>query len=99
VQADSIEALGLVAGFIGAFAFAPQAFKLLRDRDAAGVSALTYTLVLPAALLWGVYGFLRGAPSIVLWNGVAAALAALVLTLKLRGASRRDMAASRNPSA
>lgn len=83
MQSDSTELLGLVAGFIGAFAFAPQAFKILRDRDAAGVSALTYTMVLSGALLWGVYGMLRGAPSIVIWNVVAASLAALVLALKL----------------
>lgn len=84
MQADSIELLGLVAGFIGAFAFAPQAFKIVRDGDATGVSTLTYTLVFTGAILWGGYGVLRGAPSIVLWNGVAAALAALVLVLKLR---------------
>jgi len=84
MQADSVEALGLVAGFIGAFAFAPQAFKILRERDAAGVSALTYSLAFIGAVLWGGYGILRGAPPIVLWNGVAAALAALVLVLKLR---------------
>lgn len=84
MQADSVEALGLVAGFIGAFAFAPQAFKILRGGDASSVSALTYTLVLTGAVLWGVYGFFRGAPSIVIWNAVAASLAALVLTLKLR---------------
>jgi MtN3 and saliva related transmembrane protein len=82
MQTDAVEALGLVAGFIGAFAFAPQAFKILRERDAAGVSALTYTLVLTGAILWGGYGVLRAAPSIVIWNAVAAALAALVLGLK-----------------
>jgi MtN3 and saliva related transmembrane protein len=85
---DSTEALGLVAGFIGAFAFAPQAFKIIRDRDAANVSALTYTMVLAGALLWLAYGVLRAAPSIVIWNLVAAALAGIVLTLKLRGANR-----------
>jgi MtN3 and saliva related transmembrane protein len=85
---DSTEALGLVAGFIGAFAFAPQAFKIIRDRDAANVSALTYTMVLAGALLWLAYGVLRAAPSIVIWNLVAAALAGVVLTLKLRGANR-----------
>ena len=84
MQADSVEYLGLVAGFIGAFAFAPQAFKILRDGDAANVSALTYTMVLSGALLWGAYGVLRAAPSIVIWNAVAAGLAALVLMLKLR---------------
>lgn len=83
MQSDTIELLGLVAGFIGAFAFAPQAFKIVRDRDAAGVSALTYSMVLSGALLWGAYGMLRGAPSIILWNVVAASLAALVLALKL----------------
>ena len=83
MQSDAIEALGLVAGFTGAFAFAPQAFKILRDRDAANVSALTYAMVLAGALLWASYGVLRGAPSIILWNAVAAGLAALVLVRKL----------------
>jgi len=91
VQTDTIELLGLVAGFIGAFAFAPQAFKILRDRNAANVSALTYTMVLCGALLWCGYGVLRAAPSIIIWNLVAAALAALVLGLKL---SRRPKPAA-----
>lgn len=84
MQADSVEGLGLVAGFVGAFAYAPQAFKIVRDRDASGVSALTYAMVLAAALLWLSYGVFRAAPSIVLWNAVAAALAGVVLVLKLR---------------
>jgi MtN3 and saliva related transmembrane protein len=88
MQTDATEALGLVAGFVGAFAFAPQAVKLLRDRDGRNVSALSYFMVLAGALLWMGYGVFRGAPSIVLWNIVAAVLAALVLVLKVRGASR-----------
>lgn len=84
MQSDATELLGLIAGFIGAFAFAPQAFKILRDRDASNVSALTYAMVLVGALLWGAYGVFRQAPSIILWNAVAASLAALVLILKLR---------------
>lgn len=83
MQSDTIELLGLVAGFIGAFAFAPQAFKIIRDRDADGVSGLTYAMVFLGAVLWAAYGVLRGAPSIIIWNAVAASLAALVLILKL----------------
>lgn len=86
MQFDLAEMVGLVAGFVGAFAFAPQAFKIVRDGDASGVSALTYAMVLAGALLWGTYGVLRGAPSIMLWNAVAAALAAMVLVLKFRKA-------------
>lgn len=95
MQSDSIELLGLVAGFIGAFAFAPQAFKILRDRDASAVSGLTYAMVLSGALLWAGYGVLRGAPSIIIWNAVAASLAALVLILKVA----RKPAASAPPLA
>jgi MtN3 and saliva related transmembrane protein len=93
MQADAVELLGLVAGFVGAFAFAPQAFKILRDRDAANVSTLTYAMVLAGAVMWAGYGVMRAAPSIVLWNAVAAGLAALVLALKLR--PRRAAAGAR----
>lgn len=86
MQIDLTEVVGLVAGFVGAFAFAPQAFKIVRDRDASSVSALTYAMVFAGALLWGAYGVLRGAPSIMLWNAVAAGLAAMVLILKFRKA-------------
>jgi uncharacterized protein with PQ loop repeat len=83
VQTDLVEGLGLVAGFIGAFAFAPQALKILHTRDASGVSTLTYAMVLTGAVLWTGYGVFRSAPSIILWNVVAAGLAVLVLALKL----------------
>lgn len=81
---DNVEALGLVAGAIGSFAFAPQAFKILREKSAEDVSLITYSMVLMGALLWGAYGVFRAAPAIVLWNGVAAALALAVIVLKLR---------------
>ena len=53
MQIDIAEALGLVAGFVGAFAFAPQAFKIIRERDASGVSGLTYAMVFTGGVLWG----------------------------------------------
>ena len=83
MQADGIEALGLVAGAIGALAYLPQAVKIIRDRSAHDVSALTYTMVLAGNVLWLVYGCWRDAISIVLWNFVAGAIAATVLTLKV----------------
>ncbi|MBL8537341.1 MAG: hypothetical protein JNM59_08040 [Hyphomonadaceae bacterium] len=90
MQTDGAEALGLVAGFIGSFAFAPQAFKILRDRNAEAVSGVTYVMVLAGAMLWLGYGVWRAAPSIVLWNAVAACLAALVLALKFRSSVPRS---------
>lgn len=85
---DPTEGLGLVAGAIGAFAMAPQAIKIFRDRSARDVSGVMYAMVLTAALMWTAYGALRGAPAIVLWNLVSAALAGAVLALKVRSDRR-----------
>lgn len=84
MQFDLAEGVGLVAGAIGSFAFAPQALKILRDKSAEDVSAVTYTMVCTGAILWLAYGVLRQSPSIILWNGVCVVLAGAVLILKLR---------------
>ncbi|MEJ0059309.1 MAG: SemiSWEET family transporter [Terricaulis sp.] len=83
MQTDSIELLGLVAGCVGSFAYLPQAVKIIRERRAHDVSALTYSMVLAGNVLWMGYGVLRASPAIVIWNAVAAAIALTVLALKL----------------
>ncbi|HVY86315.1 MAG TPA: SemiSWEET family transporter [Caulobacterales bacterium] len=92
MQTDSIEALGLAAGFVGSFAYAPQAVKIWREKSARDVSALTYSMVLGGNILWMGYGVLRGAPSIVIWNLVAAAIATFVLTLKVTTRTKAGVA-------
>lgn len=89
MQFDAAEGLGLVAGAIGALAFAPQAFKIMREKRAEDVSAASYVMVLAGACLWFLYGALRGAPAIMLWNLVAGAIAASVLVLKARSRALR----------
>lgn len=89
---DPAEGLGLVAGAIGALAFAPQALKILKEKRVEDVSLLTYVMVLSGALLWAAYGLMRAAPSIVLWNLVAASLAAGVVAGKLRWSKRQAAA-------
>jgi MtN3 and saliva related transmembrane protein len=81
---DPPEMLGLVAGFFGSFALAPQAVKIIKSGQARDVSAVTYVMTLSAALMWASYGLWRSAPSIVFWNAVAAAFAISVLVLKWR---------------
>jgi MtN3 and saliva related transmembrane protein len=83
LQTDSIELLGLIAGCVGSFAYLPQAVKIIRERRAHDVSALTYSMVLAGNVLWMGYGVLRASPAIVIWNAVAAAIAITVLALKL----------------
>jgi MtN3 and saliva related transmembrane protein len=85
---DAVEGLGLVAGLLGAGAMVPQALRIWRTRSAEDVSLAMYLMVLSAASMWVVYGWLKDSPSILFWNVVSAALALSVITLKLRTRGR-----------
>lgn len=78
-----IELLGLVAGAFGTFASAPQAIKIIRTRQARDVSLSMFLMALTGAVLWGIYGWLEGALSIVFWNGVAVLMFTTIIWLKL----------------
>jgi MtN3 and saliva related transmembrane protein len=80
----SIELLGLFAGLLSTLASAPQAFKIIRTRQARDVSLTTYLMAFSGAVLWGVYGWTQQAPSIIFWNVVAIALFTAIIWLKLR---------------
>lgn len=84
MQFNAVEGLGFVAGLFGTFAAAPQGLKILRTRSARDISLATYLLALVGAALWGTYGVLVDAPSIVFWNVVSAALSAAIIALKIR---------------
>lgn len=81
---DAVETLGLAAGLIGTSAVIPQMVKIIRTKSAEDVSAFMFSLAFTAALMWTVYGALRGTPSILIWNAVSALLVGAVLVLKLR---------------
>lgn len=81
---DTVEWLAVVAGAMSSLAFAPQAIKLLRAKNAEGVSAATYWMVFFGAAFWMAYGFGRQSPAIIFWNLVALSLSGAVLLLKLR---------------
>lgn len=84
MQISSIELLGLVAGLFGTFASAPQAIKIIRTRQARDVSLSMFLMALTGAVLWGIYGWLQDAPSIVFWNAVALVNFTVIIWLKLR---------------
>jgi len=81
---DLVEALGFVAGAVGAFASGPQIVKIIRTGDAKDVSATAYVVMLVAAAMWVAYGSLRGLAPVMLWNAVWFATSAWVLVLKAR---------------
>lgn len=84
MQLQPIELLGLVAGMFGTFASAPQAIKIIRTRQARDVSLTMYLMAFTGSVLWGLYGWLQGAFSIMFWNAVALLIFSSIIWLKLR---------------
>lgn len=76
--------VGLVAAALTTFCWLPQAWKTIRTRDARSLSLPTqvgYTLGIG---LWLAYGLMIRDLPLILSNAVTFALAATILTLKLR---------------
>lgn len=82
------DATGAAAALASVASFIPQIVKLLRTRDASGVSLRTYALTVTGFGLWILYGWRLGAWPLTLANAAALSLSATVLVLKYRYRSR-----------
>jgi MtN3 and saliva related transmembrane protein len=76
--------VGVGAALCSMGSFAPQALKILRERDASGVSARMYAITVIGFSLWSVYGALLHSWPLVGANVVCLALSGLILILKLK---------------
>jgi len=83
------DALGYFGGIVSALMALPQGFKLIRQREATGVSGLTYLFLALASICWVVYGHLTENLLIVLPNLLIFPTAALVYfnVIKYRSAN------------
>ena len=79
-----IELVGTAAGLCSMASFVPQIVKIVRDRDAEGVSLRMYLVTVTGFVLWIAYGLLLGSWPVWVSNGVNLALASAILLLKLR---------------
>lgn len=84
-----IEALGYLGGALSALMAIPQGFKLIRQREAAGVSALSYLVLALASICWVLYGHFTENLILVLPNLLIFPTAALVYfnVIKYRSAN------------
>ena len=55
---NNIESIGLLAGFLGAFAWFPQIYKIWFLNRADGISLPTFIIISIALTLWLIYGIL-----------------------------------------
>lgn len=76
--------VGTAAALCSITSFAPQAFKIWKERDASSVSLKTYSLTVACFILWVVYGVMTGAWPVTFANSCALVMASGVLIMKWR---------------
>jgi len=86
---EGIEWIGTVAGALTTLSFFPQVAKTWAARSADGFSWAWLIAFGSGLVLWLAYGFAKGAPSLVIANGVTAALVAVIIYVKLGSRSVR----------
>ena len=81
---DTAEILGFAAGFLTTIAFVPQVVKIWRSKQARDVSLPAFATFTVGIATWIVYGVVKEAPPIVVWNVVTMVLAIAILVMKVR---------------
>ncbi|NML64463.1 SemiSWEET transporter [Hymenobacter sp. RP-2-7] len=80
---DVTTLLGTSAAVITTAGYVPQAYQTIRTRSTASLSLSAYLLLTAGTALWTTYGIVAGNWPIIVSNGITAALAAIILVLKL----------------
>ena len=78
------EWIGFAAAFLTSFSFVPQAVMTIRTKNTSGISRGMYCMFTVGVALWLAYGIYLMSWPMIAANTVTLALAATVLTFKLR---------------
>lgn len=80
--------LGVLAAGITTAAYVPQAYQTITTRSTQSLSLPTYLLLFAGTVLWTWYGIRIHDWPIIVANGITAALAGIILALKLAEPTR-----------
>lgn len=90
MQVTLIDAIGGAAAVCSMASFAPQLIKLIRERDAEGVSLRMYVVTVTGFALWITYGIMITRWPLVLSNLVCLLMSGAILVLKWRFSASGD---------
>jgi MtN3 and saliva related transmembrane protein len=79
-----INLVGAAAATLTTICWLPQAWKIIRSRDTASTSLLTYSVFALGLALWLCYGLLLGSWPIIVSNVVTLVPVFAIILLKLR---------------
>jgi MtN3 and saliva related transmembrane protein len=93
VALDATSLIGGAATLASTTSFLPQAWKVIRTRDTAAISAGMYAVTVIGFALWLGYGLLLGALPLIVTNGICLLLSGFILAMKLLPRERREAVA------
>lgn len=76
---NAVEAIGLLAGFLGILAWIPQIYKIWVQKRADGISLPTFSIIASALILWLIYGIKVNSLSLIISNIFTLIMILLVL--------------------
>ena len=83
---STADIVGYFAATLTTVSFYPQAYKIIKTRDTAGISLVMYSVINVGLVLWLVYGIMVGDMPIILANSFTLVASLAILILKIRGA-------------
>lgn len=90
---DWVTAIGFLAALCSTTSFAPQAWKIIRERDVSGLSAKMYAFTVAGFALWLLYGLAKWEWPLILTNGVCLIFASFILAMILLPTKKREQVA------
>ena len=81
--ADLAPVFGWLATAASATSFTPQAWKIVRSRRTADISAAMYAVTVTGFALWTTYGALLGQWPLIMTNAFCLLLSGFILVMKL----------------
>lgn len=86
----TVTIIGGVAAVLSTVSFMPQAIKIIRSRDASGISTGMYVVTVIGFAMWTAYGALQSAWPLIASNSVCLILSAFILTMKLLSPGKKE---------
>lgn len=76
--------VGYLAAIITTVCYIPQAWHVVRSRQAAGISLAAFSMLFTGVSLWALYGFLKNDWPLILANTISLLMIGTILVMKIR---------------
>lgn len=85
--------IGSLAAMASTASFAPQAWKIIKERKTRDISSAMYALTVTGFALWLTYGLLLGQWPLIVTNGLCLLMSAFILVMSLLPQRKKEAVA------